>query len=355
MLKDKFDYFIEISKKNVDTINLFIVTNVDGVTTDFNDYENYSITSEFLSEFELEELQEGFLKFGFRPKVFYDELEFIQYILSQKHLINNKLTIVFNMAQKGDKVGRKSLIPAFCDLNNIIYVNSNPYVVSLCRNKYHSGNILAHHGLPTPNSWLYTKQTKWINENRPPQNSKVIVKLNNESASIGIDENNILNFSSETEDMIEQMSIHYQQDIIIQQFIEGFEVEVPIINSSEPLCLLPMGIKIADQEFLGNNILTYDKRKNDDYKYYNFNDIDHALCQKIIKTSKETITILGIQGFGRIDYRINTQNEFFITDIATNPHIVHHSAFFHAFKHLNYSYSEMLAVLIGTKLSNLGF
>ncbi|MRN52654.1 hypothetical protein [Paenibacillus monticola] len=350
---NEIDYFLKITNQNYEQTNLILVANVDGITTDFQDYSEFSLTSEFLSELEVEELTKGFQLIGFNPKVYYDELHFIKDVLTTSILDKNKYNIVVNMAQKGANIGRKSLIPSFCDINNIPYVNSNPYVVSLCRNKLHSGNILTHHGFSVPESWLYDTQFGWLNDKKPPENHKVIIKLNHESASIGLDENNVINFSSESEHLIEQMSHHYKQEIIIQQFIEGFEVECPFLYASEPITLPPLGISINNKIFFENEILTYVLRGTDNYKFYDFESFRTDITKIMTDTTKKIATTLGIRGFGRVDYRINKNGNIFVTDLATSPHIVKHSSFHKSFQILGYSYEQMLGTLVGITLSKI--
>lgn len=65
---------------------------------------------------------------------FIDEMDFIKnYITNNYYRNDSKYPIVINTAQKGTAIGRKSLIPAFCDLYGLCHTNSNPYVVSLAR------------------------------------------------------------------------------------------------------------------------------------------------------------------------------------------------------------------------------
>ena len=62
-------------------------------------------------------------------------------IINQKIKTNKKL-LVINSAQTGIYIGRKSLIPAFCDHYKIMHTGSNPYVVSLCRDKLRPFQVL---------------------------------------------------------------------------------------------------------------------------------------------------------------------------------------------------------------------
>lgn len=347
------DNYLELANKHKENTTIVMVTNVDGLTSNFDDYGSDSVISEYLSEIELEELEAGFKSFGFQTKIHYDETDFIRQVSGGTHTIlqSSEAGIVLSMAQKGKKIGRKSLLPAFCDLYNLRYTSSNPYTVSLCRNKYHSGLLLKNHDINTPESWLYTKKG-WLFDKRPPQGYKVIIKLNNESASIGIDETKIIYYDNKFDSMIHEICLEYQQDLILQQFIEGYEIEHPIILGKYEIPLIPIGIQLKDLKFLAEKILTYEIRGKDQYSFYNYSLQNKEISQKLFGNSSKAARVLGITGFGRIDYRVDRDNKFFVTDIATNPHIVRHSSFHQSFKELGYTYDQMLATLIGIILDN---
>jgi D-alanine-D-alanine ligase len=325
---------------------IVLVANVDGRTKAFSDYSADSVVSEYLSELEVEELINGFHDFGFATYVYYDETDFINEIVNYSRFSNYSSLIVVNLAQKGTSIGRKSLIPAFCQLYRLRYVSSNPYVVSLCRDKYVTGAVLNQHELRTPKSWLYSKNG-WLQGRKPANGSKIIIKLNHESASIGMDGSNILYYHEEKEVYLRHKAIEYNQDLIIQEFIAGFEVEVPFIRREQIDFLIPVGITLSDDPFLDDKILTYEIRGTDAYSFYDYSTFRPHVASNLLKAAKQTAELLNIQGIGRIDFRVDFTGCWFITDIATNPHIVNHSSFHFAFREKGYTYPQMLAVIAG--------
>lgn len=170
------------------SIALIIVSNVKGITNNNSDFDGNSVCTEFFSENELEEIVLCFRKFGLFTEVFFDENEFIRATLSGNLLQHKqKSVIIYNSSQKGTGPGRKSLLHAFCNLNNMTIIGSNAYVVSLCRHKYHYNRVLSKLGLPVAESWLFDHYFNWLQNKKPPIGTKVIIKPTYESASIGID------------------------------------------------------------------------------------------------------------------------------------------------------------------------
>lgn len=114
---DYLYYLQELALREKDNLIITVLCNVDDQTSGYENYEGDSATSEFLSSKQLQDLLTAFRSAGFETNAYIDENKFMLDVLSNKfYSANGKRNIVFNSAQKGTAVGRKSLIPAFCDL-----------------------------------------------------------------------------------------------------------------------------------------------------------------------------------------------------------------------------------------------
>lgn len=341
------------AKKMTNDYFVVMVCNVKGKTYSEGNYESTPVDSEYYSLKQFDEITNAISALGFTLKTYFDENDFISDYSNGK-LKNNypKKILVLNSAQKGITEGRKSLIPAFCDLNNILHTNSNAYTTSFARNKYHWFSVLKTGGYNVSESWLYDYHCGWISGKKPPQGKKVICKLNSESSSIGLNSNNIFLFHNNKEIYIRNMSKEFQQRVIVQEFIEGREVEVPVIlNDQYGVSLSPVGIKIGEEKHLGNKILDYDIRGNNKFSFYSLAKENKELSKNIQRTTEMIAFELGIFGMGRIDYRIDDDDNFFVTDVSTNPHITKSMSFYFAFKELGYTYEDVLATLLGVSMN----
>ena len=66
------------------------------------------------------------------------------------------------------------------------------------------------------------------------------------------------------------LTSQFNQSVIVESFIEGFEVEVPVIIGTETEVVLPVGITVDNQKDLGNQILDYNIRRDLKFGFYNF-------------------------------------------------------------------------------------
>ena len=182
--------------------------------------------------------------------------------------------------------------------------------------------------LPT---YVYAQNQKWIGGKRPIIGEKVIAKLNGESASIGLTESNVFVYSPKSDSYLYQLTNQYRQPVIVQPFIDGYEIELPIIIGKWKFALLAAGIKMNDSKLLGGKFLDYNTRFNHTYDFYNYDSFNKILSESIKRDAIKVAEILNIENFGRIDFRIDPKGNYYISDIATNPHITKDSSFSYIF------------------------
>lgn len=348
---NKYKYIYKEAHSKAEQLKIFLVSNIREKTDNFADYDGTSVISEYLSLNQQELIVESLRSNGFETACFIDEMDFIKsFITNSYYQEKSKYPVVINTAQKGTAIGRKSLIPAFCDLYGLCHTNSNPYVVSLARNKYHCSCILKSNGLPTANNYLYFPNKGWLLEKRPNEGEKVIVKLNYETSSIGLTSDNIFVYDYTKDLFIESIARQFNQPVVVESFIIGFEVEVPVLVGNETEIVLPVGITIDNQKDLGNQILDYGIRRDLKFGFYNFEKEEPEISKQLEKCVKQVVQLLDITGFGRIDFRIDYNKNIYVTDIATNPHITKGMSFNYAFSENGLNYAQMLETLISLSL-----
>ena len=338
---------VQRTKRLVGTHEVILLTSNKEWTNNQDDYSGYSVKSEFFSDDDEEKILNTLYKIGFAVRQFCNEEDFLAFVSTEQQSLSNK--IVVNSAQKGTKIGRKSLIPAVCDLYGIPYVGSDPYVVSLCRDKYRCSCILAQNGIPVPGAWLYQPIGAWIHE--PPVNAgELIAKPNYEAASIGIDESNVCTESTIYK-KAQQLESVYHHEKLAEKFISGYEVEVPVIVSGNvPTVFFPVGISLGGPRKMGKRILNYHLRSMDAYEYYNFSLENPQAAKAALDAAYKTAKILNIKGFGRVDLRISESGNVYVTDIATNPHYTTGSSYEFLFSQLGFHYDDLVACLIASSI-----
>lgn len=353
MNREKIKEYIRISKSLASKIIVVVVGNAKEITrVDYDFTDGTSIVSEYYALQKFNHIVETLKDEGFETLSYFDEMDFIHDFLTQR-IRNNyyKPFVVLNFAQKGLVHGRKSLIPVFCEMNSIIHTNSDPFVCSLVREKYVWYKLLE--GIaPVCNTWLYDPQMGWV-DNSPSEGKKVIAKLENQCSSIGLDTSNVFNYSQQNDGYIQELAQRYSSRVVVQEFIAGYEVEFPFCyDGTEVYCLRPQGIKINGEHYIGETILAYETRKNHEYEFYNYDELNSELSAKICKSVAKIAKVMNMQGMGRIDCRIAANGDYYFTDINSNPHLIEIASPAEALRQIELNeYSDLLHLVIGITIT----
>jgi D-alanine-D-alanine ligase len=344
---------LKIVNENLDQIHLSMVCNVKGVTQNNNDYASHSITTEFLNKLEFDGLLHSAQQYGIYTDTYFDTLDFIESVINKKYSRNSrKYDIVFETTQKGTGIGKDALIASFCDLNNILYTGPNAYLNAIFSNKFDWNKLFCSQGISAPKSWRYDLLYGWAGNQVPPQGELVIIKPLYECASIGIDADSTTLFSNETIPLLNNKCKQFHQPMLVQQFVSGYEVEVPIIASNlNTLIYPPVGIEYCGERYLDKQFMTYDSVYEDNYTFYDFRSESPQIEKYIINCAEEISTILNLKGYIRVDFRVNKNNDFFVFDINSFPHIVKHSSFAYSFEKCEIDHNLILPSLIGNTIS----
>ena len=348
-------YFIEKILKNFSanpiTYDVYIIANTREKTLEPRSQElRHASPDEFFSRTEFSEIASAIFDIFGYVKVFYSELDFIQYVLS--HHIKPEECLVYNLARDGKSPGKKSLIPAICDLLGLRYTGSNAFVISLLRNKFIYSSILRQQGIPVPQRWLLNFKGEFQNS-EPPDGMKIIVKNIQESASIGLNDENILIYKhdSSVQRRLSSLCEHLgNSQALAQEFIPGMECEVLVLESSgNYLALDPVAIHMETGDILSSKISNsyrYSFSALEDY-------ISSSQCQKICQFTERAAALLGVENYARFDFRIDSERGAFLIDIAGTPYTIHHSSIAYLFQEIyGFSYKDIYKVIVSLALQN---
>ena len=324
----------------IDSLDIVLVAHVVGPRGYDNILQrNCSETEQFTVQ-EFNEIYRGVVDAGFyMRKVFFSEIDFIKDFIG--NLEEYSSTVVFNLCRNGTGMNKKAVVPAICDLLGTVFTSSDSGSCALARNKSLYTTFLSASGISCPISGIYSEELS----NKIANNTKVICKPVDGSASQGISYKNIISFG-------EALAL-YDESVLIQEYIDGYECEVPIFCSDgKCFAMPPVGISFEEESLIG--ILTYESSMNSNYGFYNLNDIlPSKICEKIMKDAEKSFDLLGLETYGRIDFRIDRNtHQHYLMDVSTTPYITKHSSFAFAMKEAKRDYSEIFRLIISAALQS---
>lgn len=328
---------------------VLVIANVLESIQNEDDFILHTNFSEFFTRAEFATIISAITEIFGYVRIFYSEIEFINFVLQNKKQIDPNLTIVYNFARDGFHEGKKSLIPAFCDLFNLKYTGSNPFVISLLRNKFVFTKYLENMGILVPFSVKYEKYKK-LDIKFPKYLKNLIAKNICEAASVGMSNGNIINLFS-TNDLDSKLKslcdTMNTNELLLQEYIDGVECEVFLIKyKNNYIAFPPIALTLHNSTIITDSI-----SELYDYTFYPLSDnFSEEVCNKVCKTTELAASFLNIDNYARFDYRVDSNGNAYLIDIAGTPYLIRHSSVAYLFTNiLNLNYTDifrMLAALV---------
>jgi D-alanine-D-alanine ligase len=161
-------------------------------------------------------------------------------VIDSPHLFSyfrsNRFDMVFNIAEGKAGRFRESEIPAVLDFLNIPYTGSNTVSLALALNKALTKKILQAENIPTPAYQLFRKPSEKLDSSlRFP----LIVKPNCEGSAKGISAANVVRDERALSERVRQLWEQYRQEVLVEEFIEGTELTVGVLEHG-PTTILPI-------------------------------------------------------------------------------------------------------------------
>jgi len=256
--------------------------------------------------------------------------------------------IIFNFVESIDGIASyEYCIAALFELLNFQYTGNGPTCLGNCLNKFRTKNILRSFGITTPAA-ITVKPSDKISEENFRLNFPVILKLLNEDASIGISEHSVVNDLSKLKKQLRFLHKTYKQDVIIEEFIDGRELNVAVLGGR----VLP----ISEIRFNGlpeglPKIVTYDGKWIEESIYYEFTIPKcPAVLDARVKRKVEEIALLAYEAmncrdYARVDVRLDKNNVPYVIEVNPNPDISTDSGFARAAAASGMTYTDLLSAI----------
>lgn len=348
LTNDEIKILIENSLEKMHNTSLAIIYNAIGFTKKINPSHE---STDFFSNEEIGEIFDSLILNGINILPYPNELDFIEDLLEHKLELSNLL--VWNLSRQGSDNNQKSLITSLCDFKQIPYIGSTVYSMNLARNKFHFQKLLESENLAAIPTYNIDKflNTQFLNDKH------FLLKKKNGSASRGLlpETTNKSYF-----ELKEQLTHKLDNDnLIVQQFIEGYEIEVPLFQVNQEFKALGLaGISLKEKYFLSGDILKEEMFEFDSqYEFFdfasyalkqlNFNSIDY-----IYQTAIKIAEFLQLKDYCRVDFRIDNSGNLYCFDISTTPYVTHHSSPHFLMQQRFFTHQTLLALVFSTFNSN---
>ena len=271
-------------------------------------------------------------------------------------LIEISPDVVFNLCESVyDNTLMEMNIPALLDLMYIPYTGSPPLTLGLCQDKGRVKDILLSKAIRTPRYQVFHRQIKGRQELRV--SLPVIVKPLHEDGSLGITSESVVYEEGGLERQIRYILETYRQPALAEEYIDGREMNVGLIELNGKLETLPIS-EIDYSEFPAGlpKICGYEAKWVPESIEYQRSKpvcpapVDPGLKQSLESVAMEVFRLFECRDYARVDLRVDGEGQPYVIEVNPNPDISPESGMARAIKAYGMTYTQFVQGVIGKAL-----
>lgn len=257
------------------------------------------------------------------------------------HLFDTQKQSLAQLAQAGfDRVfialhgryGEDGTLQGALELLGIPYTGSGPMASALAMDKVMTKRIWLQHGLATP-EFAVLKTPQDVEGLTQRLALPFIMKPAHEGSTVG--------FSRlESEAGLEaafNLAARFDSSVLAERFIQGRELTVPVLGEGAATQALPV-IEIVAPD---GNYDFENKYYSNETQYFCPANLDPELTQRIQEIACAAYLAVGCEGWGRVDFMLDQNQQPWLLEVNTSPGMTSHSLVPMAAQAVGLSYEDL--------------
>ena len=240
-----------------------------------------------------------------------------------KTIKKTKPLVVVNLCESfRDCSFYEAQIAGLLELIGCPYTGNGSTALGLCQDKFRAKAVLRAFGLPTPKGWLAGDKKGIPEKTRFP----LIVKPNFEDGGIGVYAESVAHDRKALAAGVNRVVMKYNQPALVEEFIEGREFNVAIIESPDVKVLPLSEISFAGLPPDLPRVVGYEAKWKKDHPFYGgtvpvcpAKDVPGKMAESLRKLALRTWRAMRLSGYARIDFRVDAGGRPHILDVNPNP------------------------------------
>lgn len=235
--------------------------------------------------------------------------------------------------------GEDGTLQGALELMGIPYTGSGPLASSLAMDKTMTKRLWEREGLPTP-AYRSVSDERELQEALDALGLPLVVKPPHEGSTLGVTKVT----SADQLQQAYRLAARFDNEVLVEQFIEGRELTVALIDTDGAGHALPVIEIIAP----GGNYDYEHKYVSDDTQYICPALLPEDLAAHVRSLSERAYAALGCQGWGRADLMLDAEGRPWLLEINTSPGMTSHSLVPMAAKAAGMSYADLCVQILST-------
>lgn len=257
------------------------------------------------------------------------------------HLFDTQTQSIAELAQaQFDRVfialhgryGEDGTLQGALELLGIPYTGSGPMASALAMDKVMTKRIWLQCGLPTP-EFAVLKHAQDVVDLTQRLALPFIMKPAHEGSTVGF---------SRIEDAEQiaaafDLAVRFDSAVLAERFIQGRELTVPVLGSGDAAEALPVIEIVAPN----GNYDFENKYYSNETQYFCPAELSPELTQHIQEIARQAYLAVGCEGWGRVDFMLDQDNQPWLLEVNTSPGMTSHSLVPMAAKAVGLSYEAL--------------
>lgn len=268
-----------------------------------------------------------------------------------------KPDVLFNICEGFGSDNRGEIyVAALLEQTGIPYTGSDFYSLTLCMDKGRTKEILGFHEIPGPAFQVFNKPD---DELRQGLSFPLMVKPMREDASLGIGPESVVQDGFSLRKRVAYVLETFAQPALVEEYIEGRELNVSIIGNGENLEVLPISEILFNIPAGRPRIVDYDAKWVKTSPMYGGTE---ALCpaplsdrdrKRVADTALNAYRVMGVKDYGRVDIRLK-EGKPYVIEVNPNPGKYVDTGFIRSARAAGYGFDEIMKKILDLTLIRCG-
>lgn len=303
----------------------------------------------------MDDIREALEYLGYKPVVFNVDSRVDRLIDFMK---DEKPDLIFNLVECiGNEAILEMNVACMYELFNIPYTGAGPLALGTALNKPRVKEILTYHNIKTPLFQVFKMAEKVAL--REGMEFPLIVKPAREDASVGISDKSVVYNMNELRRQVRYIWGEFEQPALVEQYIDGRELNVAIIGNRKPVAL-----PISEIDFSGlhegmHKIVSYAaKWLNGTVEYEGTKGVCPAPLSPVVEAQVKEIALqcwelIGCRDYARVDFRLTADGTPYVLEVNPNPDISDNAGFARSARAAGYSFPQIIGKIVESALERV--
>lgn len=263
----------------------------------------------------------------------------------------NKPDVVFNLVELfKDQPRLEMSFTGILELLNTAYTGASPLALGTCQNKTLTKRILSSLGIRTPRYKIIKSMDRSF---RLGLRYPLIVKPAWEDASVGIDNESIVDNVDLLKKRVEYVFNSFKQPALVEEFIIGRELNVSVFGDKNPVVLPISEIDFSRMPDNLHPIVSFQAKWDPLHEAYHKTI---PICPSLLpdetreaaeKIALQCVQAVGTRDYSRVDMRLSKEdNKLYVLEVNPNPDLTEGAGFMRSAKQGGYSYKKTLKMIV---------